>query len=206
MAHILAQPSLLASICTEIANAVAPIDEKSAPASSQLKIDHRYLTDSCPHLNAAFDEVLRVTSTSSNVREVLSPTRIGGKIVQPGMKLFISHRQLLLDKEGFGPTSEDMNPLRFLDDKHLSRSKFYRPFGGGTTLCSGRFVARREVLAFVAIALWRFEMETLKVGEEAIGVNGKPFPRLNQGKPSLGIAEPMEGDDVVIKVKERSIG
>ena len=144
-----------------------------------------------------------MSSTSASVREVLSPTEIGGVTLEAGMKIFVSQRQLLMDEEGFGPTAQDIDPDRFLKNKSLEKNGFYRPFGGGTTLCSGRFIARTEVLAFVATVLWRYDIETVAKGQRVLGVEGKPPPRLDIGKPSLGIASPKPGDDIIVTVRPR---
>ena len=172
-------------------------------ASDAIKIDHQHLLDHCPHLNSAFNEILRLTSTPANVREVVAPATIGGKSLTPGMKIFIPQRQLLMDEEGFGISAQDADFERFFNDKTLEKSGYYRPFGGGTTLCSGRFLARREVLAFVATLLWRYNIDKVDEGEQVLGVRGKPFPKLNLAKPSLGIASPSPGDDVIITVRPR---
>jgi cytochrome P450 len=204
LAHVLSQPSLAAAICKEVAGAIS-YPRTDPTTSSETIIDYQYLLESCPHLNSVFYEILRVTSTSANVREVLTPVQLGGKTIPKGAKVFIPHRQLLLDEEGFGPTANQMDPDRFLNDKSLERNGFYRPFGGGSTLCSGRFIARREVLAFVAIVFSRYDIRVVKQGEEVMGVKGKAFPRLDEGKPSLGISMQVPGDDVILHVVERSI-
>jgi hypothetical protein len=41
--------------------------------------------------------------------------------------------------------------------------------------------------------------------EEALSIKGMPFPRLDEGKPSLGISKQVEGDDMIIKVTNRKI-
>ena len=205
LAHVLSSQSLLSSIRAETAGAISPTPTTFDMANEPIKIDHHYLLDSCPHLNSAFNETLRLTSTPANVREVVAPATIGGKTLTPGIKVLIPQRQLLMDEQGFGSTAQDADLDRFFNDKTLEKSGFYRPFGGGTTLCSGRFLARREVLAFVAILLWRYDIDMVGEGEQLLGVRGKPFPKLNLGKPSLGIASPMPGDDVVIAIQPRRL-
>jgi len=96
-----------------------------------------------------------------------------------------------------------MDPYRFLKTKKLERSEFFRPFGSGITLCSGRIVGRQEALAFVAILLLRYDIRALKPGEKVLGVVGKPFPRVDETKPSLGVATQMKGDDLVLAVTPR---
>ena len=112
----------------------------------------------------------------------------------------------MLDTAGFGADASALDPERFArtSNKNLERSPYYRPFGGGRTLCSGRYVARREVLAFLAAMLWRYDLRAVSERERVLGVEGKAFPRADVAKPSLGIAMPVAGDDMVVRVRPRS--
>ena len=66
------------------------------------------------------------------------------------------------------------------------------------TLCPGRFLARQEVLAFVATVLSRFEVGVLRVVGSAEG----GLPRPETRNPTIGMMGPMEGQDVIIEVRE----
>jgi hypothetical protein len=69
-----------------------------------------------------------MSSTGSTAHEVIRPIRIGpgGKTrLRVASKVLLPRRQLLLAPEG--------------------------PFGGGTMLCSGRFVGKRMVLALCGV-------------------------------------------------------
>lgn len=63
----------------------------------------------------------------------------------------------------------------------------FRPFGGGATLCPGRFLAKREVLTCVALAVGRFDL--------ALADPLAPFPRIEGRVPCL---KPIDGDDVTL--------
>ena len=154
-----------------------------------------------------FDETLRLATISSNFREVIAPAQVDGMIIPMDGKVCIPQRQLLLDPEGFGLDALEWKPERWLDKtekSRLERSGYFRPFGGGVTLCSGRFLARREVLIFITILLARYEIEAVKEGEEVLGVKGKPWPRIADYLPSLGISMQIPGDDLIVKVTDRS--
>lgn len=152
--------------------------------------------DDCPRLDAVYHEVLRLTTASTSIRTVISPTWIGGKELAVGNDVFLPFRQMHLDPAVFGSDAHEFNPTRFLDNK-LAKSSSYRPFGGGTTYCPGRFLAKREVLTFVACALNRFDLS-------AIGSGQQTFPRLETRKPSLGVLAPVSGDDLTFRVHPRS--
>ncbi|KAL8921812.1 MAG: hypothetical protein Q9208_005569 [Pyrenodesmia sp. 3 TL-2023] len=186
MAHTLHDPKLL-----EVLRHETRLVAETEPSEMA-----RALTD-CPRLDAVYHEVLRVATASTSIRTVISPTIISGKELSVGSDVFIPSRQMHLDPNVFGPDACEFNPTRFLGNK-LNKSPSYQPFGGGTTYCPGRFLAKREVLTFVALALNRFDL--------AVASNGRQhpqFPRLETRKPSLGVLAPIAGDDVTIHVSPR---
>ncbi|KAL8935169.1 MAG: hypothetical protein Q9216_005555 [Gyalolechia sp. 2 TL-2023] len=195
LAHTIFDRSLLASIRMEI-----------APAVKGGKIDINYLVDEarCPILNAAFNEALRYTSAATSGRVVISPTSVGGKMLYPGARVLMPYRLGHFDEHQFGPNANDFDPQRFLKKKGLANNPAYRPFGGGSQYCSGRFLARREVVGFLAFALDRFEMDLNSTGA---GSAAEPvpqrFPRQDVNKPNLGIISPMPGDDIRVSIRHR---
>ncbi|MCJ1246839.1 hypothetical protein MMC30_004048 [Trapelia coarctata] len=164
-------------------------------------LDINALINNCPRLQAVFDEVLRLTTFSTSIRTVISPTIINGTHLRTGTKVLVPYRQLHIDPSVFGANVFEFQADRFLKDKSLGKSASYRPFGGGSTLCPGRFIARSQVTAFVAVVMERFDVELApgQYGKEA----GQRFPRMDEGKPSLGVMGPVPGDDFVVSVKSR---
>lgn len=158
------------------------------------------LLQTCPLLNASFNETLRLVTAASSARTVLSPTVIGGKGLQKGAKLLLPYRHLHFQESVFGPLSVDeFHPERFLDKEDLDKSVNFKPFGGGVTYCSGRFLARREVLAFVALVISKYDIEIVrKRGEK------RSIPQQDQQKPTLGVVDPLKGDDLVVRVKKKT--
>jgi cytochrome P450 len=90
------------------------------------------------------------------------------------------------DPKIFGERIDDFVPDRFLKDviktsdptnghaadddsvgKRDPSVKAMRPFGGGITLCPGRFFARNEALAFVATTLRKFDIQLMEDQKEA---------------------------------------
>ncbi|KAI4132829.1 MAG: hypothetical protein LQ338_000533 [Usnochroma carphineum] len=158
-------------------------------------IDLNHLTKECPRLEALLNEVLRFSVSSQSTRRVDSPTVIGGKTLQPGAFVFIPYRQLHFNEDAFGKDADKFVADRFLKSKELSRHPCFRPFGGGTTYCPGRFIARQEVYIFVASMLHNYDV--------GLASEGQRFPRVNDKNPALGAVGPMPGDDVTIKIKCR---
>ena len=189
MAYILYDPRLLAILRDEISPAVS----ENTPG-----LEYR-LEQECPRLRAVYHEVLRLTASSSTVRGIQCRTEIGDRILAAGANILIPYRQLHLNPEIFGKNADQFDPERFLRNKTLSKNPSFRPFGGGRTYCPGRYLAEREILTFVALALHRFE----------IGITTRKFcgeirfPRIDREKFCLGIMEPMKGEDLIIDVTRR---
>ena len=54
-----------------------------------------------------------------------------------------------------------------MKETSLNRSMSYKPFAGGVTHCPGRFLAKREVLVFVATILHRFDIEVCRMAQKS---------------------------------------
>ncbi len=186
LAYTLHSPDLFSALYAETAPSLKPDGS----------VDVAYLVANSPHLDSLWLEVLRVTNASSAIRTVVEPTRIGTKLLMPGYKVMSPFRQLHFDEKVFGKDAGRCDPDRFFHDKDLARHPSYKPFGGGVTMCPGRFVARQEVFVFVALLLHRFQGK-LAGGEQK-------FPRFELETPTTGIISPKTGDDVVVVVDCRN--
>lgn len=197
MAHILNDPKLLANLREEVSSAIS---------HGTNKLEYR-LEQQCPGLRAVYFEVLRLTASSSTVRDIQCQTEIGGKLLHPGANILIPYRQLHVNPDMFGKNADQFDPHRFLQNPSLSKNPGFRPFGGGRTFCPGRYLAAREILTFVALAIHRFEIYVTPGGREGAtkGGGSRPsFPRIDKQKFCLGIMEPIKGDDMIVTVKQRS--
>lgn len=104
-------------------------------------------------------------------------------------------RQLHFDEEVFGKDAGHCDPDRCFHNKDLARHPSYKPFGGGVTMCPGRFVARQEVFVSITLLLHRFHGK-LAPGEQM-------FPWFELETPTTGIISPKTGDDVVVSVESK---
>ncbi|MCJ1288255.1 hypothetical protein MMC26_007610 [Xylographa opegraphella] len=186
LAHIIRDSALLKKIREEVALAI-----------SKDSIDVQYLVDQCPLLDACLNETLRLCTGASSARNVDVATTIDSLTLSPPAKILIPYRQLHYDEGYFGPETRSFNPSRFLDNKELANSAFFRPFGGGITYCSGRFLARREVLALSAVILTCYEVELDDVA--------KGIPEMDRTKPTLGVMDAVGGEDLRVRVRSRVI-
>lgn len=130
-----------------------------------------------------------------SARSVMSPITIGGKLLKPGREVLIKHGALHLNEEVWGDSAACFDPERFLKNKALSSHSSYRPFGGGSTYCPGRVIARQEVCIFLALALDRMDLELAP---------DQMFPLLDDTRPSIGVTGPMPGMDLYVNVSQRT--
>lgn len=145
------------------------------------------------YLIAYYNEVTRFVTSSLTARKVAADTYINGKLLRAGAQIMLPYRQLLMDEAVFGPDADHLNPSRFLENKTLSRSANFKPFGSGRSLCPGRLLAKKEVVMFTALVISRFEVEPADKDAR--------FPRMTFGKPILGPVEPVKGDDLILNVR-----
>jgi cytochrome P450 len=150
----------------------------------------------CRHLSAIYHEVLRLVNSPISLRHVTRTTRTAtNKVLRQGNQVMLAHRQLLRDEAVFGAEADSFHPERFLKNEELIKSRSYTPFGGGTRLCPGRFMAKGEIMAFVGLVFNRFEL-ALPQGQAF------PIPDLKTGA-GMGILAPLEGYDVLVDLTLR---
>ncbi|KAL9037718.1 MAG: hypothetical protein Q9180_003565 [Flavoplaca navasiana] len=189
MAYLVSDPKLLRVVRAEV-----------EPAVSQGLLGLEGRLEECPQLVAAYHEVLRYHTASASVRSVAAPTDLGGLTLDPGAKVLLPYRQLHFDESIFGPNVDKFDAGRFLAKTGLSKSPSFRPFGGGTTYCAGRHVARRELLTFAALMVYRYDIE---ISPANFGEAQGGFPRCDVKKPSLGVLPPVAGDDMILNLRKR---
>jgi cytochrome P450 len=176
----------------------AAVEKEIAPLfasglSSTDTIPNRF--EKCPTLTAIYHETLRTTTSSISAREVVSECTIGDLQFQPGTRVIIPSRQTLIDSNIFGSDAKIFDVNHFLRNPSLVTSQSFRPFGGGISYCPGRFLAQKEALSFTALLLNKFNVSVL---------DGQSYPVMDTAKPCLGIIDPGQGQDLLLRVKRRN--
>ncbi|KAL9083517.1 MAG: hypothetical protein Q9165_008498 [Trypethelium subeluteriae] len=189
LTHLMRNPAYLAAFRTE-----------TAPAfHGDELVDVSFIQDAskCPQVDAIWHETLRLTGWAASVRLVTHDVVIGGKRMRKGNRVMVPHRLLHFDKDVFGDDIDAWRPQRWFDSesgRKLRNSQSWRPFGGGKTKCSGRFLAKYFVTAFVATLLRRFDIDP---------VGDPPMPQPDVGRPVLGIMSVKEGQDYMVSISKR---
>ncbi|KZF26779.1 cytochrome P450 [Xylona heveae TC161] len=176
-----------------------PIEaELRASFDSQGSLDLAYLQNKTPYLNALYLESLRLTNSSASARFIKEDTQVGGFTLRAGNKLLIPYRQLHLNAGIFGEDANEFDLNRFLKNPKLSHNPSFRPYGGGQTMCPGRFMAKQEVFAMMAMLANRYDIEVKSASPS------QKFPRLDELKPGIGIMGPVEGEDLILRLRRRT--
>jgi cytochrome P450 len=185
LAHILHDRTAYAEITAEVR---AGMDESEGHLDAEAL---RRLVK----LQSAVSEALRLCAGSMTLRHVerdMTLTLDGGRsyALRAGDRVVLypyvtPHR----DPEIFP------EPERFQFDRFLAPGggvkQFFKggrrvttplmPYGGGVSMCPGRFLANGEILQFIALLFERFDMELLET----------ELPRLDQSRAGLGILPPL---------------
>lgn len=170
-----------------------------APAmQEQSTINIAYLVNekTCPRLNSIWDETVRLTAFAASVRFLTHDVQLGGKTLRKGNRLMMPQRQLHFSSQAFGEDASQFDPDRFMKDPTMRRNPSLRPFGGGTTMCPGRNLAKQMTLAFVAQVLHTFDI--------TLDPPNQTFPDPAEGKPSIGLVDVQEGHDVQVRLSLRN--
>ena len=214
--HIYSNPSLLASIRAELSSFITTTGTSTTPLSSSPSspssrkrrhiIDITTLQQSCPLLLSTYRETLRTHTKSSTSRWVTHDTYInnnngGTYLLKKDSALLIPGALIHADPSVWGPDAKKFSPYRFMSGGGGGKSPDVpkagganRPWGGGQTLCPGRFFATAEITGCVALMVARFDMEM-------VGDKGWVMPEEDAYSVATSIHPPK--GDVRVRIRER---
>jgi cytochrome P450 len=184
--HTISDPTILAE-CRKEVFACCTI------SGDTCTIDITQVKSSCPILLSILKEVLRYHGIGTSVRIVQEDHLLDGKyLLKKGGVVMIPGIVQHTSIPAYGENVAEFQHKRFVRAPGRKRPSpvAFRGFGGGTTLCPGRHFASTEVLAFVALAIVRFDFEPAK-GEWVC-------PTTHNANMAGTIAQP--DDDVEIRV------
>lgn len=102
----------------------------------------------------------------------MEDTSVGGYNLKVGNNIICPAYAQHHSPEFFGHDQEKFYPERFIEPvlaKATSADpKMVRAFGGGVSLCPGRFFASHEMISYAASVLWRFDIEFKRGGKVSI--------------------------------------
>ena len=166
------------------------------------QLDRRILTTEAPHLESVYLEVLRLANDASSIREIEKDVTVSGLKLAKGNRVLIPYRLMHCVDDAFGDQADRIDPYRFWRNGKLAKRADFRPFGGGLSYCPGRYIAKQECFAFVAILLHRYKIGLAQ--QQGGEVLKQSMPDLDHGTPYMGIVGPAEKGDLLVSVKERA--
>ncbi|KAI1654485.1 cytochrome P450 [Daldinia decipiens] len=122
-----------------------------------------------PLLESLVKEVLRVQSTNASARFLLKDTLIDDEygttyLLKKGSFLAMPSMQVHMSEAAWGPAAKIVDPTRFLKERpHGVLASSHRTFGGGNSLCPGRYFAMNEIMSVLIIMVLKYDIEP--VGE-----------------------------------------
>lgn len=141
----------------------------------------------CPLLDVVYNETMRITSGALSAGKIVAPTPMGNKVLRE------------CNTDVFSNDPGKFEPERFLKDKTLRNSLSFKPLGGGVNYSPGRFLAKQEMLTFVALVLNRIDLRLAKETPQVVPLKRpQAFPVLDTSTPALGVNGPVKGSAVFI--------
>ena len=137
-----------------------------------------------PLLVSHLQESIRHRSAGAGTRMVLEDTVLENQyLLKKDTALMIPNRSMHFDEKSWGSDVQDFREDRFAGGKSKPHPAAFRGFGGGSTLCPGRFFAMTEILAMLTMMVLRYEIEPISCDwDNLLG---------NESNMSLTVAPPL---------------
>ncbi|KAB5583089.1 cytochrome P450, partial [Coniochaeta sp. 2T2.1] len=195
------------------------VSEHGAEGEGRLSLER--LKADCPVLLAVVRECLRLGSDTYSVRLVKTDTELAGGsyVLKAGSVVQIAGGVMHADRTIWGDNVDVFDHTRFFKtgkEANGSDHRFegeerpkvqqsvsggvhpaaFRAFGGGKTLCPGRYFAINEILVFVAVIVLTLDFEAV----DGIGEIG--IPKKNDSVLPVHVLEPVEPVKVSVRRRE----
>ena len=190
--HIYSDSALLEDIRTEISRFMTTESSPDSPRKHILDITN--LQDACPLLVSTYREALRTRTEASTSRWVTEDTILTDQYLLKKDSVLLIPGALIHADPVWGPDAKEFNPRRFIGGSDV-KAGANRTWGGGQTLCPGRFFATTEITSSVAMMVARFELQPVGDGRRWV------IPKQDRNSVASSIHPPKE--DVKVKVTER---
>jgi hypothetical protein len=193
--YICSYPSLLADIREELLPVISRTNETTEGGSEVLELDVSKFRQHCPVFCSTYQEVLRLISSHSTGRMVVKDTLLNDRyLLKEGAIVQMPGASVHLDANIWGADVRDFKPRRFINSKVPAVA--FRAYGGGNTMCPGRWFAFTEIMSLVAVLVLGFEIVPVE------GEGKWKLPRQEYAKMPLGVAQPKESIEVVMRPVE----
>lgn len=183
------------------------LHDPPARAAVTAEVEARGLADlkALPLLHSSVCESLRLTSDSLTMRHVQHDCEI--QLADRSISVRAGDRVLLCPQVTHSDPEVFEAPTQYRHDRFLATDgprHFYKrgkrlpialmPYGGGVSMCPGRFLANNEIMQFVGLALTTLEFDLL----------APELPPLDKSRAGLGVLSPTSAVRCRIRRRPRS--
>ena len=151
--------------------------------------------DSCVYLESAVNEAIRLAGAPFMTRKCFRETKI---VLQDGRTLVVKPSETLACFAGASHFDANMfpEPTKFVFDRFLNKKAEtvpgFMPFGGGKSICPGRFFAKYEIKTSVAMLLQYMEYKL---------EDTETIPTQLLARIGFGIAPPTKDIPIIYRYK-----
>lgn len=169
--YLYSRPSLLEEVRAGMSCYIHISSDPSHGTIHEAHIPH--IINASPLLLAIVQETLRVQSTNASGRIVLEDTLIENQyLLKKDSILMIPSAELHADPSVWGPTSKDFDPSRFMPKSTPTDTRqgpkisasAYRAFGGGDSICTGKYLAANEIMIMLVIMVLKYDLSPMHEG------------------------------------------
>jgi len=176
-------PALLKAVRQEVMTAYLTDPKKTTQKPTTI-MDARTLA-SLPLLQSVYAELLRLHVSINITREIMAPIVVQGHCLEKGALLQAPTDIAHLDEEVWhaeGHAASEFWAARHIKDNETAATRHFAmaggpnsffPYGGGVSMCPGRFFAKQEIIITLAMLVAKFDVEFV----EWTMADGRPSDR-----------------------------
>jgi cytochrome P450 len=155
--YVYARPDLLKEVRLGITSFSNDVSDEHA--NSSFSVDIADLLTKFPLLEAIVRETLRILSTNASGRVLLEDTVLDDRyLLKKDSLLLLPSAELHNNASVWGEDYEEFNPRRWFRSGMKSTSSAYRAFGGGSSLCPGRYLSMNEIMVGLVVMVMKYDL------------------------------------------------
>ena len=159
--YIFGNAALLRGVRDLAKNAVVP-DLQGGEQSRTISLTR---LREAPQFQSIIQESIRLRTTGVGPRLVREDIVLQNRyLLKKGSYVMIPNHEIHFDSDIWGPSVNNFDEQRFLKSANTRKvpSTAFRGFGGGATLCPGKYFAMAEITAFVAMIVLCYDIRPLE--------------------------------------------
>ncbi|KAJ0417993.1 cytochrome P450 [Aspergillus carlsbadensis] len=153
LVHIILDPSLAERVSSEVESFV------QKPDLDTLSLAPGEIRRGCPSLVATYQEALRLYSSSARAYQVMEDFMLTDDcLLKKNSIITIPAETIHRNPKNWGPDALEFNVDRWFKSDRTLNSSAWVPFGGGSSICPGRFFVFDMILSTVIVVLYGYDL------------------------------------------------